>query len=318
MKIAYLVLSHDNPTHLNRLIRACSSGSSAFFVHIDRKSRMNEFVNVRGENVHFSRKRIPIYWADYSIVEASLLLMQDALADQRRFDYYLLLSGADYPLQPVSYIENFFKRNNGKEFINMVRMPNDAAGKPISRLTRYTPRHDSTWTGKIKRKLLQRTGLLPTERDYIKALGSLIPYAGSTWWALTREACGYIRDYVAEQPGVVDFFKDVFCPDESFFQTIIGNSPYGPRIQRNLTYTDWSSGGPHPASITDKHLQFFREKATVRTSDVYGEGELLFARKFSDKSEDVVRRIDHIREEKEKGHQSEICGRSSAMQSIGI
>src|SRR5665647_1748137 len=44
--------------------------------------------------------------------------MQTAATDDRHFNYFPLLSGTDYPVQPTSYIETFFRRHNGTEFIN--------------------------------------------------------------------------------------------------------------------------------------------------------------------------------------------------------
>lgn len=103
------------------------------------------------------------------------------MADPRRFDRFVLLSGADYPLRSAAAIERFFARNPGKEFINLVAMPADAAGKPLSRLTTYVPRPGL-------RKVLTKVRKPPRTRDYKAYLGPIVPYAGSTWWALSREA----------------------------------------------------------------------------------------------------------------------------------
>jgi hypothetical protein len=282
--------------HLLQLIRALSSSSSAFFIHVDRKSRLDDFTDINGDNVYVSQERSPVYWGDFSQVKAILVLLRIALAEQRRFDYFVLLSGTDYPLQSVSYIESFFERNEGKEFMNIVPIPCEAVGKPITRLTTYKPRpgHPTSKIAKFGRKLLVKIGTLPTERDYKSHLCNFVPHGGSTWWALSREACEYIQSFVANEPRVVNFFKHTICPDESFFQTILGNSPYKVKIQRNLTYTDWSGGGSSPAYITEKHLGFFASTSSITMDDAYGAGEVLFARKFSDQAEDIVARIDQL------------------------
>jgi hypothetical protein len=38
------------------------------------------------------------------------------------------------------------------------------------------------------------------------------------------------------------------------FQTILGNSPFKDMYAGNLTYTDWSLGGPHPCNIEMRHV----------------------------------------------------------------
>ncbi|MGA7075481.1 MAG: beta-1,6-N-acetylglucosaminyltransferase, partial [Halobacteriota archaeon] len=129
MKIAYLVTAYNNPKHLQRLINALSSKSSAFFIHIDRKSNIDDFSGINGENVYFCEKRTRCYWGDFSVSQAILDLIRMALADARQFNYFPLLSGTDYPVQPTSYIETFFRRHNGTEFISMVQMPCEEEGK---------------------------------------------------------------------------------------------------------------------------------------------------------------------------------------------
>ena len=106
--------------------------------------------------------------------------------------------------------------------MNIVPMPCEAVGKPISRLTTYCPRpgYPTSKIVKFVRQELVKIGAFPTERDYKSYLRNLVPYAGSEWWALSREACEHIQSFVANERRVVNFFKNTHCPDESFFQTI--------------------------------------------------------------------------------------------------
>ena len=313
MKIAYLIIAHDNPKHLQRLINALSSESSAFFIHIDLKSNMDDFSGISGKNVYFYEKRIRCYWGDFSVVQAILSLIRMALADDRHFDYFPLLSGTDYPVQPTSYIETFFSlhRHNGTEFIDMVQMPNDLAGKPIWRLTTYQndpagPRAARTLRY-LLRYMLVKTGFITKERNYKAHLRGLTPYGGNTWWTLSREACNYILSFVDENPRIVNFFTHTVMPDESFFQTVLANSRFRSKIRRGLTYANWEAGGKHPALISEKDLGLFEVAGPIMITDtspffaaVWGTGEILFARKFSDDAEEMVTKIDQIIKEKEK------------------
>jgi len=294
MKIAYLVLAHDSPRHLERLVGALSSSSSALFIHIDKKSRLARFPHFSGDGIVVSRERIPVYWADFSIVEATLILLRQALADPRRFDYFVLLSGCDYPLQPASYIERFFESNRGAEFINIVEMPCEAARKPIARLLNYRPYPGIPSAIRLGRRLLVAAGLIPRTRDYRPHFGGLLPFGGSQWWALSRDACEYVRSFVDSQPRLAEFYRNTFCPDESFFHTILGNSPFRAHMRRNVTYADWSAGGPHPARLNCSHIERFADAPAVVLDDVYGSGEALFARKFSDMEQSVVARLDEL------------------------
>src|SRR5688572_32705141 len=109
MKIAYLVFAYKNPALVRRTVEWLSSESSSFFIHIDAKHDLDQFSAIKGQNVFFTSKRIPVYWAEFSGVEAILLLICEALASSRSHDYFVLLSGSEFPLRNRQYIERFLE-----------------------------------------------------------------------------------------------------------------------------------------------------------------------------------------------------------------
>lgn len=289
MKIAYLIFAYKNPKLIKKEIEQLSSENCGFFIHIDQKSDLSEFSEIKGHNIAFSDVRIPVYWAEFSGIEAILVLIKRALIDQQGYDYLVLLSGSDYPLRSAVYIESFFERNRGAEFMSVTRLP--APGKPISRLN--TLRYPSAQP--LRRFLFKgfaKLGL--AQRDHQQYLGPMTPYGGNTWWSLSRAACEYILNFIAENPRAVTFFRNVFAPEELFFHTILGNSVFKPNLRRNLLYEDWSTPGAHPATITAQHIAKFESSDQINLTDMYGPGEFLFARKFSDESLELLTRIDQI------------------------
>ncbi len=283
MNIAYLILAHNNPGHLARLKQALATENSAIFIHIDKKADIRPFLKIAGENVHFTPKRVPVYWGDYSQIEAILILVDTAMAASQRYDYLVLLSGSDYPLRTAAQLEAYFAKYRGSEFINMVAMPSTAASKPLSRLTEYKPRPGpkAKLAAQVRRVLI-KAGIISRTRDYKTCFGALTPYAGSTWWALTHDACAHIQNFVARNPRIMKFFVNTNCPDELVFQTILGNSPFKDKVRRNLTYTDWSRGGRSPSNIEMRHIELIRSEKVMMANDVYGHGALIFVRKVAD------------------------------------
>jgi Core-2/I-Branching enzyme len=283
MNIAYLILAHNNPGHLARLTQALATENSAIFIHIDKKADIRPFLELAGENVHFTSKRVPVYWGDYSQIEAILTLIDTAMAGSQRYDYLVLLSGSDYPLRTAAQLEAHFVKYRGSEFINMVAMPSEAASKPLSRLTDYKPRHGLTAILAAQgRRVLVKAGIISRTRDYKTCFGALTPYAGSEWWALTHDACAYIQNFVARNRRIMKFFVNTSCPDEMVFQTILGNSPFKDKVRRNLTYTDWGRGGHSPSNIEMRHIELIRSEKVMMANDIYGQGELIFVRKVAD------------------------------------
>jgi hypothetical protein len=297
MKIAYLIFAYKNPKLIKKTVEYLSCEDVSFFVHIDGKVAINQFESIRGENIFFTDKRMRVYWAEFSGVEAILLLIRQALAAPQRHDYFVLLSGSDFPLRSGRYIHNFLEINRGREFITMMKMP--APGKPLSRIN--TLRFPSTRP--ILRfvfRALAKMGL--AQRDHRKYLGNLDPYSGITWWALSREACQYIVEFTQRHQKLTKFFENIHAPEETFIHTILGNSPFKSQMRRNLVYEDWSGQGgrAHPEMINAIHLDFFESQKEVSVQDLHGPGELLFARKFSDDDLHLVERIAEMIDKKEK------------------
>ena len=290
MKIAYLILTHSNPRLLGRIVGALSSDDSDFFVHVDAKSDIRPFTEIRSAKVIFLKERVTVYWGEFSQVRAILSLIAEALSGPQRYEYFVLLSGSDYPLQTKEYIHHFIAARRGTEFIDMVNIPSVPAGRPLSLVNHYCVESARPFL-RLAARILTRAGIL--RRDYRKHLGTLKPFGGETWWALTRGACEHIVEFVQSRPDVTQFFARAEVPDETFIHTILGNSKFSQRVRRNLLYRDWSGGGRHPAMVSAKHLEVFETNEKVILTDAFGSGEVLFARKFSDATLNLVDRIDH-------------------------
>jgi len=303
MKIAYLVTVYDNPRHFQRLSSTIVTPQSAVFAHLDAKSDRTPFKLAERPQVHFVEPRLPVYWGEFSMVRAILLLMERALAAPENFEYLCLISGADYPIRPLHELHAFLEKHAGTEFINLIAMPNEQLGKPISRLQRYKV-PSGTLLG-VKRMRLRRTlanwGWLPAERDYLSALGGLKPFGGSTWCTLTREACRYVLDFVARERRFVRFYRDSKFPDEGMIHTIIGNSPFAARVRRNLTYTDWRAGGRSPVALSQEHVNRFLHDPQLVADDGFGPGEVFFARKFGDESGPLLDQLPVVRAPRDAG-----------------
>jgi len=291
MKICYLVLAHDNPKHFKRLCDAISTGTTGVFVHIDKKCNISDF---RGEidrgNIIFITKRIPVYWGSFSQVEAIINLLKEALLSKCEYEYFCLISGNDYPLKSPIAITDFFKKNQGKEYIELVSLPNSAACKFLSRITTfYGEFHDRNIVAKTALRLINKMRI---QRSYQKVFKDMTPYAGSTWWALTRSACQYVIKFIDANSRFAQFMRNTAMPDESFFHTIIGNSRFRHNCNRNLTFVDWPGANhPNPAIISKMHVEKFRKNSNLYVDDVCGKGPLLFARKFPDDSEELTQII---------------------------
>ena len=60
----------------------------------------------------------------------------------------------------------------------------------------------------------------------------------------------FLDDYLKSHPEYIRFYRNVNCPDENFFQTLVINSPYKDKREDYLHYVDWSEGGNSPKTLT--------------------------------------------------------------------
>lgn len=279
MNINYMILAHNNFVHLSHLIDALDDGNSSFYIHIDKKTK-EEYNNPK-ENVFIIPQRFDINWGGYNMVEATLALMEFAHSHTMYSDYFILLSGVDYPIRSRQFL--YDQLIQGKEYIDIVPAP--APYKPVERFEYYYFEYDRRNLNYFNPKFLIEVLL---KKLKIKRKIPFKLYVGTQWFALTRKCIEYILKTVDEDKSYENFFRHALVPDEAFFQTIIGNSSFLKNTAASLTYTDWDVPVP-PAMIEDRHVDFLKEH--IEFDDEYGHRLPYFARKFGDKSKSVIFRI---------------------------
>lgn len=300
LQIAFLVLAHNQPGHLNRLINTLTQDNVHFFIHLDKKSDITEFQKYDyPTSAHFIEDRISVHHEGFSLAQAMTNLLKEAFKEQE-VDYFFFLSGWDYPIKNNAYISDFLNKHYPMNFINFYPLVGDA--KFVNNIRRYCFRD---FIGSAPRilikplKLLQRiVWMIPLNRPFIPGL---IPFRGSNWSCLSRATISYILDFLGTDDGVTytKFFRNVNCPDEIFFQTIVLNSRFAEychlyeefiknlryplKIDNNayLHYIDWNPKRENPAQFDLSDFEKLRDS------------EALFARKFNEKkSKQLLLKID--------------------------
>jgi len=264
IKVAYLILAHNNYLNLQHLIDLLSTPNATFFIHIDAKSEMPKLSS--SSNIIFiDRQRV--YWASFSIVKATLLLLRKAY--KIGFDRYVLLSATHLPLHSNQSILDSL--NSDKEFIEIHK--GFTPDKPKKRISWfYFDSINRKNRRNIKWLLVRSIELLISLFYRNKGFDMNNIYHGQQWWALTNNCVMYILNYIDNNPQFIKFFKNSYCPDESFFQTIVGNSIYKTKANHKTTFAIWTEK-EKPAILNTKKLKAIPKDKTK---------EFLFARKFVD------------------------------------
>ena len=317
MQHAYLVLAHDQPDQLRRMIERLNADWARFYVHIDKKANLAAFkfgAKEQRNNVVFLDERISVNWMGFSIVDATLRLLRRASLDG--FGYCTLLSGTDYPIKSNGYLHHFFE-NADKEYIAFWRLYDRPTWLPKVHyfyfidnipIRAYSLNSDeSFWRRFFWGRFFKYQKHMPKRQ----LPGNVVPYGGPDWWTLSFDCVAWILRYVDTNPKFVRFYRRTASPGEMFFQTLILNSPWRSRVNAfgeyelwrsnrsgastdcdmlpdelfNLRYADWSgekSGERACPAVLDE-----RDWLTLKSSSA------LFARKFdTDTSRGLMEQID--------------------------
>lgn len=256
--IAYLVLAHDQPALLGRLVRRIVSPNARVFVHVDAKADGAAFDAVLAEVPGCTRlgTRVDVEWGGFSTVRATLALLTAARA-AGPFQRYVLLSGVDYPLTPTPAREAALLESDA-EFIALQHPLDDPAHARRRRWVTQVHLHDTPlWPALARLKWV-----LPRRR-YPHGLS---PVHGSQWWALTGSAAHHVLDFCAAHPDFLRAHRWMHHPCDVLFHTLIANGPFAARAGNvspaphvyGVHYVDWTILGPRPPVLTEAYLPTLR------------------------------------------------------------
>lgn len=282
MKIAYMLLIHKNYKQVNMLINVLDDPDIDLHIHVDKKSEdlyhklKEEYKNKK--NIYILDERFSVNRRGFSMVEATLSLMKSV--SKKEYSYVSLISGQCFPIAPMQEIKAFLSDNYGKEYIE-----GNEIGSNFWRIKCYNLFSDKSNNMRlyirIIDKVLRQIQILFVRR---KNLIGFDLYKGSQWFTITYDCLKYILFYLEDNPKYIEDFKFSYCPDESFFHTMVMNSDFKKnRINTDLMEIDWDNpvnGSPRNYGVKDFEL--------LKNS------ENLFARKFDTEFDaDILNKINH-------------------------
>lgn len=275
-KHAYLVIAHHQFDLLKRILKLLDHPNHDFYIHIDVKATdfsADEFLGItRFGNIHFVERK-NVVWGGYSQIDCELHLLNAAVS-KTCYSYYHLISGVDMPLKTADEIYNFFEDCGNKEFIHYSSDDYCSCENVYKRVAYHHVLQESVGrtTGalsKVEKACLAIQKRLGVNRwkHMDKPLG-----CGANWFSITHDLARYV---VEHKEWIYKHFKNSFCADEVFLQTLIQNTPFYDNLYKKVSdgdyhtcmrYVDWNRGNPY----------------TFRTEDYEDliSSDYIFARKF--------------------------------------
>ncbi|WP_314280942.1 beta-1,6-N-acetylglucosaminyltransferase [Capnocytophaga leadbetteri] len=306
MQKNYLILAHKNPLQLSRMIERLDDGASKFFIHLDAKTPIEPFAAcLEGAHIRFIDKRERCVWGDFSIVQATIRLMEAASEEQGLF---ILMSGQDYPIQSQGYINNFLEHNKEFDFIEIEPLEEKWKPKMVKdKLEHYHILHSEerghsncyapfahcSVFQKLRTLMHLLKGRLSVKN--FKLLCSLPKrvapferqYAGSQFWAFSERTFYAVLNYIREHKAALEeYYKYTSSPDEIYFHSVL----------MNLVAKDSTIKLKDPIT----YVNYFRKNNVFITEDFEklssAKGKL-FARKFdTDIDIEILNKLDSYQE----------------------
>jgi hypothetical protein len=249
MKQVFLIQAHKDIGQLNALVEQLLDDEFVIYVNLDKKCDLDPAaVHPAARQV---RRRVDVHWGTFSQVQAVLHSLEQILAEVPEFDKLLFMSAQDFPLLSNARLKQALAGLLDHELLDTVPIGND----PGQWAADY--RYQFFFPGAGGRLCKLACGaanrLLRATGRRRRLPGGLVPYGGSSWWALSRGCLQAVLERVRRAPRLVRFFRSVGCPDEMFFQTLVMNSPFGARVLgKNFRYVQWPEHGARNPKVLDE------------------------------------------------------------------
>ena len=274
MRLAYLIIAHQQPEQLAQMLYCIQHPDNVYLVMPDSKGLTGsepalQAVVRRHPNVFIAPAR-DMRWASWSLMQARLDGIRELLARPEPWEVLINLSGQDFPLKSQEEIRAFFVANEGRNFLDIVE-PEKVWNDPYARIQRIRlepPFMKSGWN--VPKLRIDR---------WSRHLGQARYVGGRPYMALTRSFCQHLIES-SHLPRWVKTLRHGYRPVEVLPHSFIMNSPYADTVENRLLHEeDWSAGGSHPKVFT------LADRERLERSDK------LFARKFDSRQDNEILRV---------------------------
>lgn len=289
MAQAVLILAHRDIDQVVDLIHVLVPTFNVY-LHVDTKTHLTERQRAALRQADSCRviQTRNVKWGSYSIVQATVDLMELALENPDN-TYFHLISGQDWPLKNPREIYQYFEHSDKLYMTYWKMLDKVKTGEREIDWVKYWYNYDTinrrSLFGKIYHRLLLVTEkLLRVNRLKQLNFDEDQMYAGREWIDIPRDILEYALDEWHHRPDLQQLFKYSFCSDEMWLQTIICNSKYRSRIDQDIhRYLPEAAGRTHglkPQVITSADYSAIRD------------GDAFFGRKFvMPESDEIIHQL---------------------------
>jgi len=269
LRAAYLITAYNDPRLLDLLVATLEPHRRDVFIHLDAKSDLDAFRLPHIDRAVLVPSRYSVYWATRSFTDAIMHTLQTAV-NAGNHDYFVLMSGSDYPVRPVPEFEEFLLQADGRSFQTF---------KPVQSVFEGRKRLHSHYVIKRRSSLNVTLQKFLYLQSLLGAFGGRRPppvfqeyYIGTPWFTVHRNVAEWMLE-CWKNPEIQEYFSTVYCAEEILIPSMIANSPWAElNVQMPVRFVEWQ-GTAHPKTLRTADLpnirgsrRFFARKMDSETS----------------------------------------------------
>lgn len=265
VRIAYFIMVHHKSEVFKDMFKKIYTRDQFYLIHIDRKAKPDFIEEIQLYIVHFPNVYIldsmNIVSGGFNMVQAELNAMEFLLNVSQEWDYFINLSGEDYPLKSQNIIRQFLSAHKDRNYLFY---------------------YDQKF---YRPDTLQRIQSYFTEFAYVISsfiykrafMKGVIPFIGGKWFMFTRETCVFLTNNKTVM-NFEDYYLHTFLPAESFFQTVLMNTSFSDIIIND-----------DKRAVLEKSI-FQSTQSTFTYIESLKSGNQLFIRKINNKTDENIRK----------------------------
>jgi hypothetical protein len=306
MRIAFVVQTYRALDQVGRLVDTLNRGCPDCVVVVTHSGATDGLAKLaRDHRVSRILPAIPGR-GRFGLVDSYLSALRWLRRQDVAYDWLVLLSGQDYPIRPLAEFCGAMQRSPVDGYFHHFKpleARRDSVGpfdwSPEECADRYFFRYaclkDELSLAarallKLPRKALGLTRSHRLHTTYGLSFGRRVeklPFSsefelhGGSYWHTIRRECGEaLLDFVDDNPTIVDYFRHVILPDETFIPTVLLNDRRFRISSKEIRYYDFSGsqhGHPKVLGLADLERAFASQCFFGRKFDMAAHPQVLDA-----------------------------------------